>query len=129
VSAAAAVSLFIVHAEMTDLSSCAVLSDKHLPINDHAASYSCAKSNHDHILLARAASFPHLAESGNIGIVSDGSHKSCELFQLPFDLLVFPAEICTAVDNSIRCYRRRNPDSDTLDILFRDLMFLNLFFN
>ena len=112
---------------MSDLPACAVLSHEHLPVNDHASADSCAQSHHDHIFFSRAAAFPHLTECSDIGVISDLSLKSGKLFQLPLDLLIFPSEIRTSIDNSVRCHRRGDADSDSHDIFFGKLVLLGLF--
>ena len=85
---------------MSDLTACSVGAHEHLPVNDDAAAYAGSKGDHDHVFLAFAAAFPHLAERGNVRIISDITGHSCQFFEFLLYFLVFPAKICASVDDS-----------------------------
>ena len=101
VPASAFIRLLIIHTEMTNLTSGAVLPYEDLSVNNDSAAYAGSQCDHDHVLLSGSAAFPHLSQSSNICVISYLCFHSGKLFKLSFNFFVVPTEIGTSIYDSL----------------------------
>ena len=125
-AAVAGLLLTVTHLDMADLRAGAMDTCDDLTVDDESATDTGAEGHHHEIIVALTATLPHLAEGGNIGIVSDGTadlsaHELLHLLRRP---VIMPAEVDTDVHITVRLDRTRHTDADALDVRALDVLLL-----
>ena len=127
-STSAVLCLFIVHTQVSDLSTCSVCSNQRTSIYDHASSNTGSKCDHDHVFPAFSCSQPHFSQGSNIGIIAGFYRKTCQFFHLSLYLFISPAKVRRILNNSLCIYRCRNSNPDSGHFLYSQSFFFHLSF-
>ena len=125
-TAVAGLLLTVTHLDMADLCAGAMNACDDLTVDDESATDTGAEGHHHEIIVALTATLPHLAQGGNIGIVSDGTadlsaHELLHLLRRP---VIMPAEVDADVHIAVRLDRTRHTDTDALDVRELDALLL-----
>src|SRR5574344_363197 len=112
---------------VSNLTACAISSDKHFTLNDNSAAYSGTKRYNNNIAIAFGSTLPCFAKCGNISIVSAFNIKTGKFFHLALKVnLIFPSKIYCLITYTVWIYRTRNSDSDTDDIVLFNILLFHL---
>ena len=118
-----------IDSDMSELSSGAIAAGNNLTVHNNSAAYARPQGYHHQVLAASAAALPHFSQSCHIGIIRclyfDSIHQSFHLFGY-IDIL--PAKIHAHWHDPVSAHRTGKTDSNALNIVFLNNLFLHLFF-
>lgn len=103
---------------MPKLAGESVVAVNHLSVDNDTATNACAESNHNEILQATSHAVGHFADSGSVGIVSDGyGYAEFGAHEVGEWNWRWPGEVYTTFNAPGEVVGIRRTDTDTMDFI------------